>query len=150
VVDDNRLQRQVHKRMVENAGYECDAASDGTQALEMILQRRNSYSLILMDLVMYPMDGYTAARKIRSSLLLQGFGCSSSSSSSSSSSPSSSSLPLILPKIVAVTGSVVDERLQGQCKDAGMEEIVRKPMNPGSLNRILLKHSIGQSTLPDR
>lgn len=130
IVDDNRLQRQIHKRMAEQAGYECDAVQDGAQALELI--QKHSYYLVMMDLIMSPMDGWTAAKKIRTSLLLTlGF-------------------PSSLPKIVAVTGMQIDEQLSKQCKDAGMDEVVQKPINTELLNKVLHKHSVVSAMKADR
>jgi len=121
IVDDNSLQRQIHKRMVEHAGYECDVALNGAQALELV--QKHSYSYILMDLIMGPMDGWTTSKKIRS-LLLQTLGFSSS-----------------IPKIIAVTGLNVDEKLTKQCTDAGMDDVMHKPISTEMLHKALHRHS---------
>jgi CheY-like chemotaxis protein len=121
IVDDNRLLRQIHKRMVEQAGYECDVAFSGVQALEMV--EKHNYALILMDLVMTPLDGLTTTRKIRSSLIQYHHVASQ------------------LPKIVAVTGLSVDEKLVGECTSAGMDEVLQKPISPTLLNSVLQKHT---------
>lgn len=120
IVDDNRLQRQIHKRMVENAGYECDVAYSGAQALELV--QKHNYSLILMDLVMSPMDGWTTTRKIRHSLLL------------------SVGSSFQLPKIVAVTGLRVEEELKEKCLQAGMDEVLQKPISTEIINNVLQKY----------
>jgi len=120
IVDDNRLQRQIHQRMVEQAGYDCDVAFGGAQALELV--EKHTYSLILMDLVMSPLDGWTTAKKIRSSLL-QTIGFNSST------------------RIVAVTGLRVDDSLKKECTDSGMDEVVQKPISPAQLNKVLNKHT---------
>jgi len=123
VVDDNKLQRLVHKRMVEQAGFQCDIALSGAQAVEMA--REHSYSLILMDLMMEGIDGWTTSKLIRKALL-----------------------PKVghtgLPRIVAVTGMQIDTKLIDECADAGMADIVQKPVSATSLNR-LLSNCAGES-----
>lgn len=115
-MDDNKLQRQIHKRIVEQAGYECDVAVSGEQALELV--QKHSYSFILMDLIMSPMDGWTASKKIRSSLM-QALGFSSSS-----------------PKIIAVTGLNADEGVMKKCKDAGIDDVLHKPISTPMLKKV--------------
>jgi CheY-like chemotaxis protein len=115
VVDDNKLQRQIHKRMVEHEGFACDVAASGTIAIDMA--EKGDYCLVLMDLVMSPMDGWTTARTIR--------GCHSGTTNGSS--------------IVAVTGMRLDERLKEECADAGMDDALQKPISQESLGKILSK-----------
>jgi len=127
VVDDNGLQRQIHKRMVEQEGYACDVAISGASAIEMA--KKGKYCLVLMDLVMSPLDGWTTAKTIRT------FSPSVPSSSSLFSSSFSS------PSIVAVTGMPVDERLRQECTESGMNDVVQKPISPAILNKLLRKHT---------
>jgi CheY-like chemotaxis protein len=116
--------------MVEQAGYDCDACADGEQALELV--QKHSYFLVMMDLVMSPMDGWTTTKKIRASLF-QSLGFTSST-----------------PKIVAVTGLQIDEKLSKQCKDAGMDDVVQKPITPQLLSKALHKHSFQPAMKLDR
>jgi len=125
VVDDNKLQRQIHKRMVEQAGFPCDTASGGTQAIEMV--RKHSYSLILMDLMMGDMDGWSTSRTVRRELL-QTVGHQG------------------LPRIIAVTGMQVDSEITKECVDAGMEDIIPKPVSPAILNKLLSDYTAGESS----
>jgi len=127
IVDDNNLQRLIHKRIVEQAGYDCDIAFSGIQALELV--QKHSYSFILMDLIMSPMDGWTTAKKIKL-YLIQSLGFSSSS-----------------PKIIAVTGLAIEENLIKQCKDAGMDDVLHKPISTTILKNVFHKSS---SSIVDR
>jgi len=123
VVDDNKLQRQIHKRMVEQAGFKCDIAADGTQALEMAAA--NSYSLVLMDLMMGGTDGWSTSRRMRRQLLGASGGVGVDN----------------LPRIVAVTGMHIDSKLIRECADAGMDDIIHKPVAPAVLNKLLSNHA---------
>lgn len=63
VVDDEALLLKGIKYNLENEGYEVDTGIDGEQAVE--LAQRNSYDLILLDVMMPKIDGLTACMQIR-------------------------------------------------------------------------------------
>ena len=56
---------EIAEFMLEDAGAIVDKASNGKQCVDKFLQ--NNYDLILMDLMMPVMDGYTATKYIRES-----------------------------------------------------------------------------------
>ena len=60
VVDDNELNRELARLLLEPIGCRVLLASDGNEAIETA--RREGPHLILLDLMMPQMDGYTAAR----------------------------------------------------------------------------------------
>ena len=64
VVDDEKLLVKGIKFNLENEGYTVDAAYDGREAVE--LARRDSYDLIILDLMMPVKDGLEACQEIRS------------------------------------------------------------------------------------
>ncbi|CAB1076769.1 diguanylate cyclase/phosphodiesterase (GGDEF & EAL domains) with PAS/PAC sensor(s) [Olavius algarvensis Delta 1 endosymbiont] len=63
LVEDNEINQQVAREILENAGLRVTLANDGQQGLDAAMQYR--YDAILMDIQMPVMDGHTAARKIR-------------------------------------------------------------------------------------
>ena len=63
LVEDNRVNQEVAKDLLEIFGCEVDVAQNGAQALEAL--KKTSYDLTLMDCQMPVMDGYDATRAIR-------------------------------------------------------------------------------------
>jgi CheY-like chemotaxis protein/HPt (histidine-containing phosphotransfer) domain-containing protein len=63
VVDDNKLNRNVLLRQINNLGYPADSAASGGEALGLL--RHRSYALVLTDCQMPGMDGYQLAQEIR-------------------------------------------------------------------------------------
>jgi len=88
-----------------------DVAENGAIAVEMVT--KTPYDLILMDLQMPVMDGYTAARKIREY---------------------SQNLP-----IIALTASATSN-VKSKVLEAGMQDYVTKPFNPNDFFLRLKKY----------
>ena len=67
VVDDNAINRKVVVRMLKNIGYSnVVVASDGQQALDLVMNSRNEpFDLIFMDCLMPEMNGWEATLAIR-------------------------------------------------------------------------------------
>lgn len=65
LVEDNELNREIIKDMLAHSGILIDEAHNGQEAVEKIKQYPDKYELILMDIQMPVMDGYTATAKIR-------------------------------------------------------------------------------------
>jgi DNA-binding response OmpR family regulator len=63
VVDDDEPIRTLLATLVEHQGYDVDTANDGEQAIDRI--DADGYSLVLLDLMMPRVDGYTVLRHIR-------------------------------------------------------------------------------------
>lgn len=63
IVEDNDEFRQLLLSFVKRKGYEAIGASNGSEALEILINTRPA--LILMDLSMPVTDGFTAAHKLR-------------------------------------------------------------------------------------
>jgi signal transduction histidine kinase/CheY-like chemotaxis protein len=107
LVDDYPTNQKVASMHLINAGYKVDIACNGQEALEAY--NDNTYGLILMDIQMPVMDGFTAAKKIRR--LEDELG------------------PWLSERIpiLAMTAHAFAEDEQ-KCRDAGMNEVITKPI----------------------
>jgi PAS domain S-box-containing protein len=101
VVEDVKLNQLLMKTLLDDFGFERDIAVNGQIAIEKL--RANSYDLILMDLQMPVMDGFTATKYIRDHI--------------------STTIP-----IIALTADVTTTDLQ-KCKEVGMNDYVSKPID---------------------
>lgn len=63
VVDDEENIREVIKEYAEFEGHKVDEACDGMQAIEMV--RTGDYDIIIMDVMMPRLDGYSACKEIK-------------------------------------------------------------------------------------
>ena len=112
VVEDNAINQQVVRELLEDAGLQVETAGDGAQALQRL--EHADYDCVLMDLHMPVMDGYEATRAIRAR-------------------PEWAGLP-----VLAVTASAMaEDRLR--VKEAGMDDHVGKPVVPEVLYQTMLK-----------
>ena len=115
LVEDNELNREIATAILEQAGLQVDSVEDGTDAVaRMNAAAEDRYDLILMDIQMPRMDGYTATRKIRAL-----------------SDPKKASIP-----IVAMTANAFDEDRK-KAFAAGMNAHVAKPIDMAVLSHTL-------------
>lgn len=63
VVDDEPKIRELVREYAEFSGYEIDEAGDGMQALGLV--KLNDYDLIIMDIMMPKLDGFSACKEIK-------------------------------------------------------------------------------------
>lgn len=113
VAEDNPVNQQVALSILNKQGYRVDLAANGLEAVEAL--RSIPYDLVLMDYHMPEMDGAEATRVIRS--------------------PNSGVLNPKVP-IIAMTASVMLEARE-QCKAAGMDAFLTKPIRPQDLKTVL-------------
>lgn len=122
VVDDHPANRQLIRLQLQTLGHVSDQAGDGHEALILLAERE--YDLVMTDLNMPGMDGYTLARKLRE----QGTG---------------------IP-IIAITAHA-SERDRQRCKDIGIDEVATKPILLDALDKMIRRHLHGrQSSLEAR
>jgi signal transduction histidine kinase/CheY-like chemotaxis protein/HPt (histidine-containing phosphotransfer) domain-containing protein len=116
IVDDHPVNLAMLKRQLKVLGLEADTASSGTEALAK--WRREGHNLVITDLQMPEMDGYTFARAIR---------CEQDQGNK--------------PTVVAFTANTHSEALD-RCMDAGMDDYLTKPAELVAL-RAKLKQWLG-------
>jgi PAS domain S-box-containing protein len=63
LVEDNEINQQVAREILEGAGLRVTLANNGQEAVDAV--QNNHYDVVLMDVQMPVMDGYTATREIR-------------------------------------------------------------------------------------
>ncbi|MDD4802071.1 MAG: response regulator transcription factor [Syntrophomonas sp.] len=63
IIDDEELIRDLIKEYISLEGYSIDEAADGREAIELFKQ--NNYELIILDVMMPKMDGWSVCREIR-------------------------------------------------------------------------------------
>ncbi len=63
IVDDEEMIRGVLREYIEFEGNQADEAADGMEAVKMC--RENDYDLVLMDVMMPRLDGFSAVKEIR-------------------------------------------------------------------------------------
>jgi two-component system, cell cycle response regulator DivK len=105
VVEDQPDNRQIIRDMLAPTDYEITEAEDAQQALEAIAKQRPD--LILMDIQLPIIDGYTATRKIKAD-------------------PALRSIP------IAVTSYALSGE-EKKAREAGCDDYVPKPFSPRQL-----------------
>ena len=65
LVDDNKINLEVTRTVLEQAGVRVDTANTGESLRAVFTVERGEYRLIFMDINMYGMNGYETTQKIR-------------------------------------------------------------------------------------
>jgi len=65
VVDDESRMRKLLKDFLSTKGYQILEAEDGEKALDIFVENRNKIKLVLLDVMMPKLDGWSVLRKIR-------------------------------------------------------------------------------------
>ncbi|WP_159107305.1 CHASE domain-containing protein [Azospirillum sp. B4] len=102
MVEDNSVNQDVGRLILQAEGAAVDVAADGSLALDRLAATPDAYDLVLMDMQMPVMDGYEATRLIRQQLGL-------------------TALP-----VVALTAGVLDEE-RDRAYAAGITAFMTKP-----------------------
>ncbi len=112
IVEDELINQEVARELLDIAGLQSDVADNGKQALT--LAAANNYALILMDMQMPVMGGLDATRAIRAL-------------------PGKATVP-----ILAMTANVFSDDREA-CLAAGMNDHIGKPVDPDVLYNTLLR-----------
>ena len=117
LVEDNELNREIAQEILREYGFRVDTAENGAVAVEKVSTASpGSYDLVLMDVQMPVMDGYTATRQIRALA-----------------DPALAKIP-----ILAMTANAFDEDRRNAL-ESGMTGFLSKPIVIGDLVQELRK-----------
>src|ERR1700726_663273 len=125
IAEDNAVNRELLRELLELRGYTVLEACDGQEALHVIEQTQPE--LLLLDIGMPVMDGFAVIRRIRED-------------------PRLAQLPVVAVTAYAMRGD------QERILNSGFDGYLSKPINPSSLAeelaRVLVKHN--QAADPDQ
>ena len=112
LAEDNPLNQQIARELLEEHGVIVSVADTGLQAIEMLNQ--GCFDCVLMDVRMPELDGLEATRRIRQQLRFAG-----------------------LPVIAMTANARTEDR--DDCFAAGMNDFISKPVDPAQFFRIISK-----------
>ena len=114
LVEDNHLNQAVARGILEHMGATLDVVGDGLQAVERLRMESLRYDIVLMDMQMPVMDGFSATQLIRTELRLQ------------------------LPVIAMTAGVLASER--ERCMTAGITDFIAKPVVVEEMMAVINRH----------
>ncbi len=109
VVEDNKINQSLIHHLFHNWQLKFDMVNNGREAIDILLTK--NYNLILMDIQMPEMDGYTATQEIRNKLKLE--------------------TPIIAMTAHALAGE------REKCLSYGMNEYISKPIREEQLHKLI-------------
>ena len=109
LVEDNKINQMVSKKIVENFNYTCTIANDGFEAINIL--NTDKFDIILMDINMPILNGYETSKKIRE-------------------------LKINTP-IIALTAFLENE-VKETALASGMNAVISKPFKPSELRRTII------------
>lgn len=118
LVEDNEMNAEIEKDMIENLGLEVDCAVDAETGIQMLqASAPEFYGIVLLDIQLPGMDGFEAVRVIRNMVDFR-----------------KSKIP-----VIAMTAHAFDETRVAALQ-AGMDDVVTKPVNSIRLAETLAKY----------
>ncbi|UJH92401.1 response regulator [Antarcticibacterium sp. 1MA-6-2] len=115
IVDDNRINQVVTRRILEQKGFQCDISDNGYDAITKV--KTNFYDLILMDVNMPEISGLEATRQIWDF---------------------NTRVP-----VVALTAVEIEE-IREEILEAGMNDIIVKPYDTSVFYQVIYKNIFSQ------
>jgi PAS domain S-box-containing protein len=121
MVEDNETNRQLTVELLAMANITTDMVTNGQEALDLADVNKGNcpYDLVLMDIHMPGMNGYTATRRIKR---IKGW----------------QEVP-----VIAMTAEALGD-VENQCLQAGMTGLVAKPIDPDDLFRVIYHLIFGE------
>lgn len=108
IAEDNAVNRELLRELLEMQGFEIFEACDGLQALDMVEQVHPN--LLVLDLGMPGLDGFGVIRKLRAD-------------------PGLAKLPVLAATAYAMRGD------REKVLEAGFDGYISKPINPAALKQ---------------
>lgn len=113
LVEDNPMNQQVAREVLNRFGCEVETAANGLEALELFKKRR--YDMIFMDIHMPEMDGFEATRAIREA------------------ETGDAHIPIVAMTALAMHGD------REKCLAAGMDDYIAKPIRTAAVREALVR-----------
>jgi len=113
VVEDNKINQIVTRKILQKNNFECEIAEDGFVAIEILEAGQENFDLILMDINMPRMNGFETTKLIREK-------------------------GITIP-IIALTAFDKDE-IEQEAIESGMNDVLIKPFEPALLFEIISNH----------
>ncbi len=120
IAEDNLMNQQLIEHLMKSWAIDCKIVENGAKAIEEL--KKDKYSIILMDIQMPVMDGYTATAIIRNEL--------------------KNDIPIIAMTAHAMMGE------KEKCLQMGMNDYVSKPIKETVLYNIIARHAQQPSDPP--
>lgn len=114
LVEDNEFNQIVARELLTQAGATLEIVDNGQKAVDQLRQQPEAYDLVLMDVQMPVMDGFTATRIIRNELGLR------------------------LP-VLAMTAGVMEFERE-ECIASGMNDLIAKPIEQDVMLATITRH----------
>ncbi|SFU43905.1 response regulator [Pseudoduganella namucuonensis] len=114
LVEDNLLNQAVARGILEHAGATLDVVGDGQQAVDALRADARRYDIVLMDMQMPVLDGFSATATLRREL------------------------KLTLPVIAMTAGVLASER--DRCVEAGISDFIAKPVVVEEMLAVIERH----------
>ena len=114
LVEDNLLNQAVARGILEHAGATVDTVGDGQQAVDVLRTDAARYDIVLMDMQMPVLDGFSATAMLRREL------------------------KLTLPVIAMTAGVLASER--DRCVEAGISDFIAKPVVVEDMLAVIARH----------
>lgn len=114
LAEDNEINQQVAREMLEIKGFKVTIANNGQEAVQAIKENEDGFDLVLMDIQMAVMDGYKATIEIRKD-------------------PRFKELPILAMTAHAMVGE------REKSLSIGLNEHITKPIEPSLLFKAIAK-----------
>ena len=122
LAEDNLVNQQLAIRLLQKLGHSVTLASHGREALEIL--EKSNFDMVLMDVQMPEMDGFTATRAIREQERTTG-----------------QHLTIIAMTARAMKGD------RESCLEAGMDDYISKPVHRKELNAVIVRNLVHEPAI---